>query len=228
MRLHILLGIGVSILLCMGVSANNCSNPIVLPCPTCVTGSTVGQVHDHLYPATCPGAFNGPDVVYSFTISVPSDVTITAESDASWDGDYALYRDDGLGCNNATLIYCVDFDGIWNPSMSCGGLTSHTFGTCNRTFTLSADTYYFWIDGYNSWDEGNYALEISCVQLATQTPTATEIPTETPTVEATADPSPTASVVDIPATSTLGVVICVLIISLLVAGGVMKRQIPNR
>jgi len=175
------------------VYANDCSNPYPVYCGECVVGSTVGEVHNHMYPATCPGAFNGPDVVFVLTISERSMVTITAESDETWDGDWTIYQDKGAGCPMATLIYCVDFNGIWNPTIPCGGLTSHTFGTNIHSFIAAPDDYYIWVDGYNSWDEGNFAMEITCDPFPTTTPTPADsnTPTNTPTPANTNTPTPT-------------------------------------
>ena len=151
---------------CAGVPAQDMCPGTLLPCNTCVTGSTVGRMNDH----DCGEGHVGPDVVYRFVLSAPTDVTLIGEAD--FDADWTLASSCGAVAGD---LGCFDWlDPHMNPS--CGSVTHAPYGYLNFTASLAAGTYYVWIDGFYFDSAGNYSLELICGTAPTPVPTATPLP----------------------------------------------------
>lgn len=149
-----------------GVLAQDMCPGTLLPCNTCVTGSTVGRMNDH----DCGEGHVGPDVVYRFVLTGPTDITLIGEAD--FDADWTLASSCG---SVASDLGCFDWlDPQMNPS--CGSLTHMPYGYLNFSTSLAAGTYYVWIDGFYSDSAGNYSLELVCGSAPTPVPTATPMP----------------------------------------------------
>ena len=152
-----------------------CTSPFSINVGDCILGNTSGLNNRHDCDTLPP--HGGPDAVFQFTVPSAQNLTFLGEADYDADWSIATTCDDSNGD-----ILCADYfasSSTFDPILSCSGITAVQYSPLNFTVTLTAGTYYIWVDGRNSSEFGNFALEIIS-NAATATPVATGTPTETP------------------------------------------------
>jgi hypothetical protein len=167
-----------------GIQQESCllvTTPVVSG--TCYVFDTGTATND--FAASCgPTGYNylSGDLCWLVVIDHAKNVRFVGR--ATYDADWAL----GSICDNRTADkLCEDHYGT--PAVpTCSEITPDPFGNdvLNKTISLEAGTYYFWVDGYANftgigiWEYDE--IEFTATPTATATPTHTEVPTETPTV----------------------------------------------
>ncbi len=176
--------------------------PAPLSSGDCAGGDTTGLAND--FDSTCSGCgssscYDGPDVVYSFTVASPGGV-VTLVGEADYDADWAVVDYCGKElAGTPTPMVCKDYSEV-QADPTCGAITHYEYGYVNEIFSVDAGQYFIWIDGWGA-DAGNYAVEVSWATY-TPTPTPTNTPTNTPTITPTNTPTNTPTPTEATATPT--------------------------
>ena len=131
---------------------DTCDDVIELEAMDCYCGSTTGKVND--YDPSGINTFNGPDMVFKFTVSNRERVHIIGE--ANFDADWAI----ASVCDASTADYLEqNYYGVHNDP-SCSLIEPHvTNSVLNYNFDPPAGEYYLWVDGYGS-ASGDFCFEI--------------------------------------------------------------------
>ncbi len=149
------------------LTGDTCSDPFIINCGDCVTGSTSGFSND--YDANYPnGIAHGPDAVYSLTITEQTWVEFRLEA------DFWVNFTVASTCDISAHDILYPFSSECDVSMTCGGF-DFPARAFDSAVVLNPGTYFIWIDSYYE-SFGNYALEVNCVTGSTPVPTATPSP----------------------------------------------------
>lgn len=167
-------------------AADGCSTPVVITPAVCYSNTTSGYKNDY-YPGCYPAPFyNGPDHCYEFTLTTNAVVTFIGV--AEYDADWSI----ASACSATSYKYCIP-ESETHATPTCNPVTTpHPRGWLYDSETLSAGTYYLWVDG-SSGQSGVYSFSVNWT-VGTSTPTvaATSTPTET-AVPSTATPTRTST-----------------------------------
>jgi hypothetical protein len=116
-----------------------CDCPVTLTVPMTYTGDTTGKAS--LYNGSCATGTGAPEMVHELVLSSPANVHVDA-GDPTWYTYFLLYAREG-SCTG-TEIGCAYYYG--DP--------------VSLNLSLSAGTYYFFVDGEDSLEYGSYQLNV--------------------------------------------------------------------
>ncbi len=126
-----------------GTAGDTCTDPITVTGGGVFTGSTTSASAD--YEGACGGT-TGRDVVFQYTLTETTDVFVASYGSAF---DTVVYA--RSSCGGGADIECNDDSEI--GSADC--LQSEI-----NMLSQAAGTYYIFLDGYSSFDSGNYELQV--------------------------------------------------------------------
>ncbi len=161
-------------------AGDTCASPLTISIGGCIEGSTAGAQHDF---ASCSGSrFAGPDRVIH--LALPTAMMVRFVGAANFDADWAISSICASGSGN---VHCTTWDS-GNDTPNCASFAPYVFGHLEHEIPLGAGDYYIWVSGGQSYDVGDFALQVTGYTI-TVTPTPTGTPnTPTPTTVPTTSP----------------------------------------